>query len=179
MLMNSVSRGCAAAATAVMILSFPAAAQEAGSALPGGASSLQENYQDWTLACQSTPQRVCIVSHQQLQQNGQRVLAVELRRKGDGALSGNLLLPFGLMLDAGAALQIDDKAAQNPLRFSTCLPVGCVVPLDFDSKTIATLRAGTILKVKGKTIEPKDATFSVSLKGLGAAIDRLEALKGK
>lgn len=166
----------AAAAVAFMSLIAPAAAQDTGSALPGGASALQETYQDWSLACQGVPQVTCVVAQQQVQQGGQRVLAVELRRGDDGTLSGNLVLPFGLTLDAGAALQIDDAAAQAPLRFSTCLPGGCVVPLAFSTDEVVGLRMGTTLKIKVQTTEPSDMTLSVSLAGFGAAIDRLAAL---
>jgi invasion protein IalB len=85
-----------------MLLAVSASAQE--NTLPGGASSLQETYQDWGLARQSTPKVVCAVSQQQSQQNGQRVLAIELRRGETDAVAGNLVLPFGLLLDAGATL---------------------------------------------------------------------------
>lgn len=167
-----------AAALVFAILSAPAAAQDVASTLPGGASSLQETYQDWSLACRGVPQKICAISQQQVQQSGQRVLAVELSRKGEDALSGNLVLPFGLMLDAGAALQVDDAVQLGTLRFSTCLPAGCLVPLDLDSNAIAALRAGTALQITVQSVEPNEATFSVSLKGLGAAIERLDVLAG-
>jgi invasion protein IalB len=76
-------------------------------------------------------------------------------------------LPFGLMLDAGAALQIDDAVRPGTLRFSTCLPVGCLVPLDLDAEMIAALREGTVLKVTVQSVDANEATLSVSLKGLG------------
>jgi invasion protein IalB len=88
------------------------------------------------------------------------------------------VLPFGLLLDAGAALQVDDAVQLGTLRFSTCLPVGCLVPLDLDVEAIAALRAGTVLKVTVQSVQPNETTFSVSLKGLGAAIDRLDVLAG-
>ncbi|MFI0849458.1 invasion associated locus B family protein [Mesorhizobium sp. IMUNJ 23232] len=163
---------------AVMALLAPAAAQEAGSALPGGASSLQETYQDWKLACQSAPQTACSISQQQTQQNGQRVLAIELLKGADGSVAGNLFLPFGLLLDAGVTLQIDDGKPREPVRFSTCLPAGCLVPLSFDAKTIAALRTGTTLRIKAKSIDQKEVALSVSLKGLAAALDRLKVLTG-
>ncbi|QDC03101.1 invasion associated locus B family protein [Mesorhizobium sp. 8] len=158
------------------MLCTPAIAQEAASKLPGGASSLQETYQDWSLSCQGTPKTVCGISQQQMQQNGQRVLAIELRRSADGGLSGNLVLPFGLSLDAGAALQVDAAAPQKPVRFSTCLPAGCLVPLTFDAEEAAVLKNGTALKVNVQSSDAKQVTLSISLKGLAAAIARLEAL---
>ncbi|MGK9286654.1 invasion associated locus B family protein [Sinorhizobium meliloti] len=169
------------AAAAAALLAFtapPTMAQEATSKLPGGASSLQETYEAWSLGCQGTPQTVCAISQQQMQQNGQRVLAIELKREADGALTGNLVLPFGLRLDAGATLQIDTAAPQQPLRFSTCLPGGCLVPLTFNGEAVAALGGGTLLKVNVQSIDAKDVPLTISLKGLAAALDRLEALGG-
>lgn len=165
-----------AAAVVVVALTASASAQE--STLPGGASSLQEAYQDWSLTCQGTPKIVCSVSQQQSQQNGQRVLAVELGKGEGGVVSGNLVLPFGLQLDSGAALQIDEGQVGEPMRFSTCLPAGCLVPLSFDANAITNLRTGTALKIKVKSADQKDLTLSVSLKGLAAALDRLQVLVG-
>ena len=146
--------------------------------LPGGASSLQETYQDWSLSCLSTPQVVCTISQQQTQQDGRRVLAVELQNTSGEAVSGTLVLPFGLHLDLGTTLQIDDAAALKPLRFSTCLPAGCLVPLSFDAKTVAALRAGSMLHVKAQSIDARELTFSISLKGFASALERLKALVG-
>lgn len=168
----------AAAAAALMAFTAPAAAQETTSKLPGGASSLQETYEAWSLACQGTPQTVCAISQQQVQHNGQRVLAIELKRDADGALTGNLVLPFGLRLDAGATLQIDAAPPQPPLRFSTCLPGGCLVPLTFNAEAVAALSGGTLLKVNVQSIDAKEVPLTISLKGLAAALDRLEALGG-
>ncbi|WP_376705034.1 invasion associated locus B family protein [Mesorhizobium sp. ISC25] len=118
------------------------------------------------------------MSQQQAQKNGQRVLAIELRRNGKDTLSGDLVLPFGLLLDAGATLQIDDGQSRKPLRFSTCLPGGCIVPLSFDAAMIAALRAGTALRVKAQSTDSKEFALSISLKGLAAALDRLQVLGG-
>jgi len=71
-----------------------------------------------------------------------------------------------------------DGAAFEPLRFETCLPSGCLVPLAFDTAAIARLRAGTALKVKVKGTDQKELALTVSLKGLAAALDRLKVLAG-
>ena len=94
-----------------------------GSVLPGGASSLNETYRDWRVTCvqQGTAKR-CALSQAQAQQNGQRVLAMELSAPTANTVSGTLVLPFGLALDSGVAFQIDDKPAMAPIRFRTCLP---------------------------------------------------------
>lgn len=176
--MFRMSNTFAAAMAAFLALSASAAAEEAGSTLPGGASSLQETYQDWSLSCQSTPKVACAIAQQQTQQNGQRVLAIELRNGAEGAVSGSLVLPFGLLLDSGVVLQIDDGPARDPLRFTTCLPAGCIVPLEFNAKTVAALRTGTTLAIKAKSMDQKDVALSISLKGVAAAQDRLKILAG-
>lgn len=149
------------------------------STLPGGASSLQESYQDWQVSCvsQSGVKR-CAMSQQQADaRTRQRVVAIELAASAPGAATGALVMPFGLALDAGASIKVDDGAGVDGLRFSTCLPAGCVVPLTFDQNLLQALRAGTTLNVAAT---PSDGSqpveFAISLKGFSAALDRTTAL---
>lgn len=175
-----MKRYWSAALAAIVVVSAGAAAfsqEQPESPLPGGASSLQETYQDWRLGCQSVaPQPVCSISQEQAQQNGQRILAIELRKQSDGAVSGNLILPFGLQLDAGAILQIDEGPQEKPLRFSTCMPGSCLVPISFDADRIAALRVATTLRVKVQSTDAKEVALAISLKGFSAAFDRLQML---
>ncbi len=58
-----------------------------------------------------------------------------------------MILPFGLLLEKGASVQVDDDAASaQTLKFRTCLPLGCVVPVSFDAAILAKLKKGTVLK---------------------------------
>lgn len=147
------------------------------STLPGGASSLNETYKDWRVACiqQGTTKR-CALSQQQAQQNGQRVLAIELNAPSGNAVAGTLVLPFGLALDSGVTFQIDDKPAMQPIRFRTCVPAGCLVNVSFDAPTLVALRAGAVLKIKATADGGAAAPFSISLQGFGTALDRVAAL---
>jgi invasion protein IalB len=149
----------------------------AASGLPGGASSLNETYKDWRVACalQDAVKR-CVLSQVQAQQNGQRVLAIELNAPNGNAVSGTLVLPFGLALDSGVIFQVDDKPAMQPVRFRTCLPVGCIVSITFDAPMLVALRAGTALKLKAAADGGAVAPFSISLQGFGTALDRIGAL---
>jgi invasion protein IalB len=145
--------------------------------LPGGASSLQETYQDWQVACvqQDTGSR-CVMRQQQInKQSGQQVVAIELLA-AEGKLDGVLVLPFGLDLEKGAVLQIDIGADDPALRFRTCLPAGCVVQVSFDAKIIANLRKGEALKVKVVADGGSEAPLSISLKGFSPALDRVTEL---
>ncbi|MDX3925794.1 MAG: invasion associated locus B family protein [Shinella sp.] len=155
----------------------PALAQQQA-ALPNGASSLQEIYQDWQLSCTVRDSaRACVILQDQSQQNGQRLLAVELAMRADGMVA-TLLLPFGILLDPGIAPQIDDQPPLPALHFRTCLPTGCVAVFAVDAETLRKLRAGSVLKLKVTTAAQTALTFPVSLKGLTVAIDRLGALNG-
>jgi invasion protein IalB len=164
-----------AVAALAVVSGTPITAQT--SSLPGGASSLNETYKDWTVACAQTgATKRCVLSQVQTQQNRQRVLAVELNAPAGNTVSGTLVLPFGLALDSGVAFQIDDKPAMAPVRFRTCIPTGCLVNVTFDAAMIVALRSGTALKVKAVADGGAAAPFSISLQGFGTALDRVAAL---
>lgn len=163
-----------------------AAAQSAPdqtSSLPGGASSLQESYEDWVVVCATqpgpdgqAPVKQCAMTQQQAsQQGGQRVLAIELRPT-DAGFEAALFLPFGLALDNGVTLQIDDGQPTGPYRFRTCLPAGCMVPMTFNPDYMTALQKGAALKLEATADGGADAPFTISLKGFGAAAARLSAL---
>jgi len=151
------------------------------SGLPNGASSLQERYEDWLVVCsgrteKDTIARRCAVSQQQAsQQTGQRILSMELSRREDG-LEASLFLPFGLILNKGVTLQVDSGEASQPFPFRTCRSVGCVVPLWFDASYVAVLKQGATLKLTAIADGEVASLFTISLKGFGAAVARLNAL---
>lgn len=148
-----------------------------GSGLPGGASSLNETYRDWRVVCaQQGNQKRCALSQAQVQQNGQRILAIELNAPTGNAVSGILILPFGLAFESGVGLQIDEKPPLQPLRFRTCVPGGCIVSLAFDAPALIALRAGTALKIKAVADGGEAMPLSISLQGFGTALDRVGAL---
>lgn len=162
---------------AFLLSPSPVRAQTTDAALPGGASSLRETFEDWAVACSAQAKsKACSLSQQQFDSKSrQRVLAIELRPSGAG-LQGLLVLPFGLALDQGVTLQVDDGPAGPPLRFRTCLPDGCLVALNFDDKLAAILRKGTALTVKAVSDGGDPTSFRVSLKGLPGALTRVSTL---
>jgi len=149
-----------------------AMAQETA-ALPGGATTLNESHGDWMVSCAVGNQgKVCVLAQQQTAgQANQRLLAIELRPR-DANVEGTLVLPFGLALDKGVTLQVDDGPAWTPLRVRTCIPGGCLVDLTFDAKTLPLLRKGTALKIKAVADGGKETQLAVSLKGFPSALDR-------
>ncbi|MEF0943928.1 invasion associated locus B family protein [Rhizobium sp. BR 362] len=155
-------------------------AASAQSALPNGASTLQETYQDWRVACSLRDKApTCTISQDQTQQNGQRLLAVEMQMRPDGGALATLLLPFGIVLDSGVTPNVDDQPPVKPVRFRTCLPAGCIALLPIDSPTLAKLRVGSRLNLKVITDADKELSFQVSLHGFSAAFDRVVALSAR
>ena len=112
--------------------------------------------------------------------NGQRVLAIELAAiEGDNAASGTLVLPFGLNLDQGVALSIDESEILPPLRFSTCLPAGCLVPLTFNQDVMLAMWVGSVLNVSTAAHgSGQELGFSISLSGFTSALARVAVLSG-
>jgi invasion protein IalB len=159
----------------IMLMFAPAAFAQ--SALPNGASTLQETYQDWRVACsQRDKAPACTISQDQTQQNGQRLLAVEMQMRPDGSAIATFLLPFGIVLDSGITPNVDDQPPLKPVRFRTCLPTGCIALLQIDPATLAKLRVGSRLNLKVTADPDKALSFPVSLHGFSAAIDRVTVL---
>lgn len=156
----------------------PTLAQEAGPALPGGASSLRETYGDWSVTCVATGDtRQCSLSREHRQQDGRRVLGLEIVPDAAGGLVGAIVLPFGLRLGAGVTLEIDESPVGQVLPFSTCLPAGCIVPLALDDAATQALRSGETLTLSA-TIDDSGETlsFSVPLAGFTSGLERTTAL---
>lgn len=147
--------------------------------LPNGASSLNETYQDWAVICAANDKgRICVLSQQQRKKDtNQLVLAAEFNAVSSHQVKGTLVLPFGLRLADGVVLQVDDQPAQKALGFTTCLPAGCIVEVDFDAATLKSLRSGVVLKLTAKAHDSgQNVLLSVSLKGFAAAQDRVAEL---
>ncbi|MFK0274113.1 invasion associated locus B family protein [Ensifer sp. NPDC090286] len=147
---------------------------------PAAPSQLSETFEDWSVACAEIEgKKHCLLSQRQFHKGGQHVLTIELRT-ADAGLEGSLALPFGLYLDKGVTLGVDEATGGKPTGFRTCLPLGCIVPLTFTESTVALLRSGTALKIGAFASDSeKDVAFAVSLKGFTAALDRVIALSGK
>lgn len=175
--MKFPSKAICLCAAVIASLAAPAFAQKK-ERLSVGPTSLQEIYQDWRLSCTARDDaRACVVTQDQTQQNGQRLLAVEIGVRPNDAVA-TLLLPFGILFDNGVSPQIDEQAPLQPVRFRTCLPTGCIAILPIDAATLAKLRAGSFLKLTVTTAAQTSMTFPVSLNGLTGAIDRLKSLTG-
>lgn len=148
--------------------------------LPNGAASINETYGDWTVACSIVDdEKVCVFSQTQgNNQTGQRVFAIELRPPADGKTEGMLLLPFGLKLDDGVKLKIDEQNLGQGARFSTCVPAGCLVPLSFPTVATDALKKGEKLIVNAtRSGGGEPPVFTIPLNGFTAAFNRTVELE--
>ena len=166
---------------ATFVAITPLYGEDAAAGKAAAPSQLSETYEDWSVACaEADGKKHCILSQQQFHKSGQHVLTLELRPAENAGLAGSLALPFGLYLEKGVTLGVDEATGGKPTPFRTCLPIGCIVSLTFTEGTVALLRSGTALKIGAFASDTeKNVTFSVSLKGFAAALDRVLALSGK
>jgi invasion protein IalB len=147
--------------------------------LPNGAASITERYGDWTVDCHiNDGQKACVISQAQgNRQTGQRSFAIELRTPRDGKTEGFVLMPFGVKLENGAVLKLDDKALGGGLRFSTCVVEGCLLPVSFPAIATDAMKTAKTLSVVALNLSNSEAVaFNVSLDGFGAAFTRVADL---
>lgn len=167
------------ARTAALLLAGLIAGSASAAPLPGGASSLTESYDDWSVVCQMQNNApACAVRQVQAKsQTNQHVLTAEITKAPDGKYRGGLLLPLGLALAPGAQLKIDDAALGATQPFSVCVQQGCLVPLAFETEAVNKLKAGKTLTVTvGVLGQTEPVVFTISLKGLSSALNRVADL---
>ncbi|WP_159977932.1 MULTISPECIES: invasion associated locus B family protein [unclassified Novosphingobium] len=143
--------------------------------------ALHERFGDWEVTCVQVEKATkCSILQQQGTRSAsgegiQRTIAVEIQAVPDGAV-GTLLTPFGVDLAKGVVLRLD--RAGPPLPFKTCLPSGCVVPLQFGKEAIQALRSAALLHISFATAgDGRTIDFPISLGGFGQALDRIAVLQ--
>jgi invasion protein IalB len=141
--------------------------------LPNGASAITETYGDWIVKCVvDNAVKLCTLSQtQNTKDTGQRLFAIELLAR-EGKAEGNMLMPFGLKLDAGAVLKLDGKDLEQ-VRFSTCTVQGCLLPVVFPTGVSEMMSRAKTLTIAAQSINGGQAVIiNVPLNGFAAALDR-------
>jgi invasion protein IalB len=139
---------------------------------------VNEEHGDWMVNCGGQEGRkVCTLSQSQgSNQTGRRVFTMEVRPAGE-ELNGMLLMPFGLRLDAGNTLVLDDQPFGAPRGFNTCIEAGCLAPLNLDAAGSRALQRGKSLKVTAENLSTGEpVSFTVSLEGFTSALRRAQDL---
>jgi invasion protein IalB len=95
----------------------------------------------------------------------------------NGKTEGTILMPFGLKLDSGALLTLDNKDFGAALRFSTCTPEGCLLPVLFPAASIEAMKKAKTLAVASLNLSSGEVVaFKLSLDGFAPAIARIVEL---
>ncbi|WP_156851608.1 invasion associated locus B family protein [Bartonella refiksaydamii] len=153
----------------------------AAATLPNGASSLTETYGLWTINCGiQEGKKVCFMHRQEVNDQGRVVVAMNVILNTDGVVSGNLTVPFGILVSKPVRLQVDEGKAVIETGIRTCVPAGCIVPIVFDKNHVAALRAGKHLKLAMTIAAPGEPPLNdlfVQLNGFSSALNRLTALQ--
>lgn len=142
---------------------------------PAGAEVTRSDvHGDWRVTCvQRESGQQCAASQIQTdRESGARALAIELHRTEEGGIRGALALPFGLALQAGVRISLDEGGPFGDVRrFSTCLPDGCIVPLNLDADAARQFEAAAVLNIHAIAVsDGQRVQFQVSLDGLSAAL---------
>lgn len=167
-------RGCL---PALILTVAPGLVQAQAAATP---EPQTEVHGDWRVTCiePEDASRQCVATQIQVQkEGGQRVLGIELRLQPGGAVHGVLALPFGLLLQPGVRLAVDEgEDVGDSHAFVTCLPDGCLVPLNFSAAEVERLRKGRNLNVRALAMGDRSVVkLPISLSGITAALRALEA----
>lgn len=166
---------------------LPASQSFAEEAVP---SALSETYGDWVVHCAVANRQdaanavhesnnTCQMS-QELRQTktGQRALLIVFSRNGKdkSVLSGTIIAPFGIDLQAGLSLLIKNDVYVKA-SYSTCLPQGCLAPIaanDQFEKALQENEKLIVAMMASDTGQP--VRLDVSLKGFGQSLERMTAL---
>ncbi len=165
----------AAIGAALSCLATLAPAQDR--ALPGGARSLNEAHGDWMVRCHvATKDKAqvtsCALSQQQQNKAHQRALEISLVPVAGGGARGVIVMPFGLAVTKPIQLSVDGTPIGKPRWFSTCIPIGCLVPLDLSAATVKTLSTGTKLQLEATAGNGQAVHVDAPLKGFSGAYGR-------
>lgn len=138
---------------------------------------LEEHYQDWTVSCERADLTTTCSMHQQLyhSETRQRMLAIELRREAS-ALSGVIVVPFGLRVDRSIKLLVDTNLPGYDVAVRTCVPSGCVIPVTFSEDFAVQLQRGSALSLNAMTDSDETVGLGFSLYGFSAATARLNEI---
>jgi invasion protein IalB len=148
----------------------------APAAAPKPATPAQSEGPGWAVNCKSAAADKgleCRLSQTIVTQNGQVLADVTFRVPADKKDPEAIVrLPLGILLSAGATLQVDDKPPQQ-LTVRTCDRNGCYARMPISTEMLATLQKGKQLQVSFKNLAEKSITVPLSLNGFSDAYAKI------
>lgn len=133
----------------------------------------QSTAPNWLVTCSNqidAARLTCSMSQSVvLAANGTRLMTAVVQPKDDGH-ELELVLPFGLDLQAGVQLVIDQTDWQK-LPVSTCEAGACYSAMPLDAAAITRLTEGAALDVKLINRQGEEVTLSLTLAGFSSSLE--------
>lgn len=85
----------------------------------------------------------------------------------------NFILPLGVLLRQGVALEIDGFKFSNRIPYTFCNSGGCSASAELDGKMLGLLKKGKTLTARVVNPNGKEVAIPVSLKGFTPAFNAL------
>lgn len=133
-----------------------------------------KSYGDWQVRCeqQKGADKVCVMTQQALvQESGQRLMQANIAKQ-DGTTKMTLILPLGIYLPAGAALQLDEKK-HSDLTVVFCTQAGCFVNLDLDKGLRDSISGAESAAISLQPTDGQTVNVPLSVNGFADAHDAL------
>ncbi|MCU0831473.1 MAG: invasion associated locus B family protein [Rhizobiaceae bacterium] len=129
----------------------------------------------WIVTCSNAnPSAIfaCIMQQSlQMQDTGQRIASVTIRKDGEQAFA-IIQLPHGVSLSAGVDVSVDDgPVAKLPIESAD--QNGSYARLLMDDATSKAMRAGTILRIVATSMTGEQLKLEMSLSGFSKSQDIL------
>lgn len=159
----------------------PKPAAEAPPAVPSEPGSTTATYGDWVLRCQRLggegPSRVCEVA-QTIQAQGQAAPVAQIalgRLPGQEGLRLTALLPANVSFPSSVRVaEVKDAKNGLDLAWRRCIPGACVADgAATDAVLSAWRKAEEAGRIAFKDADGREVVVSLSLRGLGPALDAL------
>tara|TARA_R110000868_G_scaffold143281_4_gene361292 strand:- start:4943 stop:5470 length:528 start_codon:yes stop_codon:yes gene_type:complete len=161
-----------------VLLSFPAAAQDAK---PDGVPKVGERIGDWVFQCQavSATRNICGLVQKIIDNKTKRqVVGIAIRYAGketDRRLGMFVTVPLGIFLGSGIGGKIDD-GKQFTFNLQTCNQRGCQGAVEIKPEMLAEMKKGNRLIVGFKArADSNTIAVPVSLKGFTQGLKTIDA----
>lgn len=133
-----------------------------------------ESFGDWKVVCPTKDKKTCFARILLVDQERRQPAVswfVAPRRDGKGTVSF-VNVPLGVLLQAGLTVEVNDKPRKFP--FSRCTPQGCNALFPMDAEMVSRLSAMKTVLVTVLGPNTKAVAYTVSLKGFGDAMKRID-----
>lgn len=138
-----------------------------------------EMYGDWGVECKLVEDnRTCSMVQTQIDPRRKVAFIMVVTPPLAGTSKAVLVMPFGVSLPEGVIIRIDGDEGELHVGFAACLLSGCIVQIELGQDRLDLMASGRLLKVLAVVFGNQETlNFDVSLKGFGAAIQRLQTIK--